>query len=230
VKTKRIVAASAAVAAAIGGSAGAIAATKQDEGKKAEQAVLDDAAKRLNVAPTELRDALAKAQDAQLDQAVKDGRLTQQHADMIKARRKENGRVLGIGGRGRGGHGPGHHQGFGGRGLLEPAAEALGLSRAELRTQLRSGKTLTQIAKAENKDLADVKAALKQAATERLEAAVKANRLTDAQRDAMVARLDEHIDRFAEGRGPGRFGRRHRHFGPPPGAPEPPMDEGTYNG
>ena len=216
-KTKRIIVAAAAAAAVVGGSAGAIAATKQDEGKKAEQAVLDDAAKRLNVAPTELRDALAKAQDAQLDQAVKDGRLTQQQADAIKARRKENGRVLGGG---RGHHGPGHH-GLRAGGLLKPAADALGLTRRELATQLRAGKTLTEIAKAENKDVADVKAAVKRAATERLDAAVKAGRLTEAQRDEKLSRLDEHFDRFAEGKGPGRGGRGGR-FGPPPGAPEAP--------
>jgi hypothetical protein len=214
VRTKRIIVASAAVAAVVGGSAGAIAATKQDEAKKSEQAVLDDAAKRLNVAPAELRDALAKAQDAQLDQAVKDGRLTQEQADAIKARRKANGHVLGIGGRGGHGHGPGH-RGLGPRALVEPAAEALGLTRRQLVTQLRAGKTLTQIAKAENKDLSDVKAAIKKAATERLAAAVKAGRLTDAQRDEVVSELDEHIDRFAEGALPGRRGRFHHH-GPPP--------------
>lgn len=229
-KIKRIIVASATAAAVIAGSAGAIAATNQDKGKQAEQAVLDDAAKRLNVAPSELRDALAKAQDAQLDQAVKDGTLTQQQADAIKARRKQDGRVLGGAGRGFG-----HHGGGPGR-LIDPAAKALGLSGQELATRLRSGKTLADVAKTENKGLADVKAAVKKAATEQLDAAVKAGRLTDAQRDAEVAELDEHIDRFAEGRGPGRFGRKHgdrghgRRFGALPGAPNPPPEEGVYNG
>lgn len=229
-KIKRIIVASATAAAVVAGSAGAIAATSQDKGKQAEQAVLDDAAKRLNVAPSELRDALAKAQDAQLDQAVKDGTLTQQQADAIKARRKQDGRVLGGGGRGFG------HHGGGPGALIDPAAKALGLSRQELVTRLRSGKTLADIAKTESKDLADVKAAVKKAATEQLDAAVKAGRLTDAQRDAEVAELDEHFDRFAEGRGPGRFGRGHgdrghgRRFGALPDAPKPPAEEGVYSG
>lgn len=235
-KTKRIIIASATAAAVIAGSAGAIAATKQDEAKKAEQAVIDDAAKRLNVAPAELRDALAKAEDAQLDQAVKDGKLTQAQADEIKARRKQEGRVLG------GGHGPGGpgghgfgHRGGGPGGLIEPAAEALGLSKEELATQLRSGKTLTQIAKAQNKDLADVKAAIKAAATKKLDDAVKAGKLTDAQRDAEVAELDEHIDGLVAGRGPGGPGRGHGpRFGALPGgappAGAPPAEEGVYNG
>ena len=79
----------------LGGSGAAIAAVTKDDGEKAEQAVLDDAAKRLNVAPDKLRDALAAAQDAQLDQAVKDGKLTQKQADAIKAGRKASGHVLG---------------------------------------------------------------------------------------------------------------------------------------
>lgn len=230
-KIKRIIVASATAAVVVAGSAGAIAATSQDKGKQAEQAVLDDAAKRLNVAPSELRDALAKAQDAQLDQAVKDGTLTQQQADAIKARRKQDGRVLGGGG----GRGFGHHGGGPGA-LIDPAAKALGLSRQELVTRLRSGKTLADIAKTESKDLADVKAAVKKAATEQLDAAVKAGRLTDAQRDAEVAELDEHFDRFAEGRGPGRFDRGHGRrghdprFGALPDAPNPPAEEGVYNG
>ena len=43
-------------------------------GEKDEQAVLSDAAKRLGVSPGDLESALGKAEDAQLDQAVKDGR------------------------------------------------------------------------------------------------------------------------------------------------------------
>ncbi len=161
-KTKRIVIATAAVAAVAAGSAGAIAAT-QDDGTKTEQAVLDSAAKKLNVSPTDLRDALGSAEDAQIDQAVKDGKLTQQQADAMKARRKQDGRVLGIGR--HGGPGDGHGPGGGPGALLDPAAKALGLTTPELMTQLRAGKSLADVAKAQNKDLADVKAAVKKAAT-----------------------------------------------------------------
>ena len=77
--------------AAAGG--GAIAATKDDP----ESAVLNDAAKRLNVTPTALRDALKAAEDAQIDQAVKDGKLTKEQADELKQHRDQSGRVLGGG-------------------------------------------------------------------------------------------------------------------------------------
>jgi hypothetical protein len=190
-----------AMVALAAGSVGAIAATSQDERKKAEQAVLDDAAKRLDVTPEKLRDALRAAQDAQLDQAVKDGKLTRAQADAIKKRRAESGTVLGgpgFGHHGRGGPGFGHRGGPGGRlGVLAGAANALGMTERSLHEQLHDGKTLAEIAKAENKDLADVKAAARKAAADRLAAAVKANRITDAQRDAMLKQLDEMIERLA---------------------------------
>jgi uncharacterized protein (DUF433 family) len=104
----------------VGGTGAAIAAVTRNDGAKNEQAVLDNAAKQLNVTPEKLRDALASAQDAQIDQAVKDGKLTQQQADAIKAARKKSGRVLGggFGGAGLGG-GTGHRGsgGFGGHAM-----------------------------------------------------------------------------------------------------------------
>lgn len=230
--TKRrtaIAAASALVLAA--GSAGAIAATSQDEGKKREDAVLSDAAKRLNVTPEKLRDALGDAQDAQLDQAVEDGELTKEQADAIKQRRQQSGRVLGLGPGKRGGPGFGPHgphggpgfgppgEGFGMRGaagdVMAEVAKALGISRDRLHDQLHDGKSVADIARAQGKDLDDVKAAARAAVVEELGEAVKAGKLTDAQRDRLVEHLDEHLDRLAEGRM--GMGRGFRHGGPPPG-------------
>jgi len=250
--TRRLlVATSAAVAVAAGGAA-AIAATVKDDRKAAETAVLADAAKRLNVQPSELKDALAKAQDAQIDQAVKDGKLTQAQADEIKKRRAEQGTVLGLGGRGgphgggRGFGGPGG-PGFGGRGALFGAADAaakeLGLTREKLFEQLRSGKTLTEIAKAQNKSLADVKAATRASLAKSLAAKVADKSITDAQRDHVLEEFDEHFADFAAGKGGPGFGKRGRHgFGPggpggpggapgaPNAAPTPQATPGSYPG
>jgi len=220
--TRRIAAVTTAAVVVAAGGAAAIAATVKDDRKAAESAILADAAKRLDVAPSELKDALGKAQDAQLDQAVKDGKLTQAQADAIKKRRAAEGTVLGLGphggpgGPGGPGRGFGHRGGPGGPGGLfgvaDDAAKALGLTRAKLFEQLRSGKTLAQIAKAQDKDLADVKATVKAAVSKRLAAAVKDGKLTDAQRDHILGEFDEHFDAFASGKG--RMGR-----GPGPGGP-----------
>src|SRR4051794_33407415 len=110
-RVKPYVLVSAAVLAVAAGGGAALAATSGDDHKKTEQAIIDDAAKRLNVSPEALRSALGAAEDAQLDQAVKDGKLTQAQADAIKQRRQKSGSVLGPGGpgppRGAGGARPG---------------------------------------------------------------------------------------------------------------------------
>ena len=86
-RVKHYVMVSAALLAVGGGAGAAIAATNgNDDHKKTEQSILDDAAKRLNVTPEALRNALGAAEDAQLDQAVKDGKLTQAQRDEIASK------------------------------------------------------------------------------------------------------------------------------------------------
>lgn len=184
-----------------GGAGAAIAAISQDDAKKTEQSILDDAAKRLKVTPQALRNALSAAQDGQLDQAVKDGLLTQKQADAIKAQRKQDGRVLGgpFGrpgphGFGRGGPGgPGwpHHMGV--HMLFDDLAKALDLTQAKLFEQLRAGKSVADVAKSKGKSLDDVRSAVKAAAKTRADQAVKNGDITQAQADEMLSRLDDAL-------------------------------------
>ena len=205
-KIKRVAAATAVVAAVAGGSAVAVAHGTREDARQAEQAVLEDAAKRLDVTAQELRDALAAAHHARLDAAVKAGELTREQADAIKARRRAEGTVLRLGGRGFGGPGGrGHH---GGGPLFDDAAEALGLTRAQLFQRLRDGDTIGEIARAQGKTLAAVKQAVRTAVTQRLDAALRDGRITQAQRDEMLEHLQEHIDRLGEASLRGPFGRR----------------------
>lgn len=191
---RKLIAGSLAVLAVAGGTAGAIAGSGNRDD---ERAVLADAAKRLGVGTDELRSALSEAQDAQLDAAVKAGRITQAQADAMKERRERDGRVLG----GRG-PGSGHHGHHGGPGfLLADAAKALGITESRLLSQLRAGRTPAQIAEAAGTSLADVKAAMRKSAVARLDAAVDAGRITRAQRGEMVDRLDDALDRLEDFRG-----------------------------
>jgi hypothetical protein len=238
---KRLGAVAAVFAVAAGGTTAAIAATTGGDPKDAEQAVIDDAAKRLDVTPSELRGALAKARDAELDREVKAGRLTQEQADAIKQRRARSGLVLG--GAGRPGFEPRHHRrgfGPGGPGRFGPGpglrgvggelAKALGVTQPELRKALRQGKTIAEIAKDNGKSLDDVRASLRAAAKQRLDKAVADKKLTQAQADEILAHVEEHLKRlddpmpFGRGeRGPGgpRWDRDHDGPpGPPPGGPD----------
>jgi transposase-like protein len=243
---RRIVAIAAAGALAAGGAGVAIAAVTKDDPGKREDAVLADAAKRLNVTPQKLHDALKAAQDAQADKdlaaAVKRGDLTQKQADAIKKARSQSAHVfgpIGPGGRGHGpggpglrGHfgpgpgGPGHFRGPGGPGgpgggLVDDLAKALGVSDRTLMTQLRQGKSVAAIAKAHGKSLASVRSAVKAAAKTRADKAVKAGDLTRKQADALLARLDEHLKNLGKvGVGP-RFRGHHFKGAPPPGGVRP---------
>jgi hypothetical protein len=212
-KVKRYVLVSAAVLAAGAGGGAAIAATSGgDERQKAEASILDDAAKRLNVTPEALKSALGAAEDAQLDQQVKDGKLTQEQADAIKKARAQSGTVLGgpavhgPGGPGFRG-GPGGKGGFGfgfdlgglrfhagAGGALDAAATALGLGRDDLLAKLRDGQSIADVAKAQGKSLDDVKSAITAAVTKELDARVKDGKLTDGQRDKVLSTLKDHLD------------------------------------
>ena len=199
--------AGAATLAVLAGGASAVAATTSTDRKAEEQAFLADAAKRLGVSSEQLTSALTAAQDARLAAAVKAGELTQAQADAIKARRAADGTVLSLG-RGPGGPGGRGHGGRGGgRELLADAAKAIGITEDALKTQLRDGKTLTAIVKAEGKTLADVQAAVKKAAVARLDADLKAKTITQAQYDEAVEHLNEHIARLGDAKfGPGGKG------------------------
>lgn len=100
------------------------------------------------------------------------------------------------------GHGP-----RGVRGLaLDVAAQALGTTEQELRTQLRSGKSIADVAKDKGVALDKVTAALQKAAEDRLAQAVEDGRLTQAQAEQEKAELAQKIADAVQrkGGGPGK--------------------------
>ena len=125
----------------------------------------------------------------------------------------------GFGGPGFGGPGFGD-PGFGGRhGLVDgkaAVAKAIGISETELTTQLRSGKTIAQIAKAHGVTTQKVIDALVTDAKAKLAAAVKAGRLTQAQADRLQTGLTKGITNLVNGTFPKRPFGDHRGpgFGP----------------
>jgi hypothetical protein len=143
----------------------------------------------LGVDQAKLEAALKTAGNATVDEALKNQEITKTQASALKAR-VQAGEFAALnrdrGGRGpgqMGGRGPGRMGGPGGAALMDATAKALGLSSEALRTQVQSGKTITEIASAQNVDLKTVHAAMFSAYKTQLEAAVKAGKLTQAQAD-----------------------------------------------
>lgn len=222
-QTKRKVVAGAIAGVVLAGAGGAIAATKLGS-PDTSQAILNDAAKRLNVQPSALSDALKQATLDQIDAAVKAGTLTQAQADKLKARVSAGDFPLfGLGGL-RGLPGGGFF-GAGKLDVLSAAATYLHLSQQELMTQLRSGKTLAQVATAQGKTADGLVQAITDQITKDLDAAVTAGKITKDMEQKILSGVKQFVNGFVNGTG-GKFGfgfgfGPHRFGGGPPAMPRP---------
>jgi hypothetical protein len=152
------------------------------QARPGSQAFLDALAKRLNITSANLEQAITGARtDAGLPPGGGFG-------------------PGGPGGHGRGGPGS---RGFGGD--LTAAAQAIGITADQLRTEL-PGKSLAQVAQAHGKSANDVAAALKTAANQRIDQAVTAGRLTAAQattqKQEAATRIDQMVNQVGPQRGP----------------------------
>lgn len=189
---KKLLIGAAAVAALAGG--GAAVAASEFGSDVDEQAIIDDAAKRLGVEPNRLSNALEQAYADRIDQAVEDGRLTEEQGQAMKKRLENEGLPF------LGGHGPGfgdHGHGFGGHhvfGGLDAAATYLGLTEEELRDRLHDGTTLADVAKDEDKSVDGLEQAIVDGAKKNLDALVADGDLTQAEADRILAGLQEHVD------------------------------------
>jgi hypothetical protein len=214
-KKRTKLAAGAGAALAVVGAGGAVAAdrlTPDDE----RRAVVEDAAKQLGVDPAKLNDALQKALENRIDEAVKAGRLTEEQGKAMKERIEAGDFPL-FGGPGFGGHrGFGHH-GFALHGFrdLGAAAAFLGVDENALRERLRDGDTLAEVAKDKGKSVDALVSAIVAATTKRLDEAVAAGRITKAQRDEIVAGLKKRTTEIVNGDFPALRGRGGPGFGGP---------------
>jgi polyhydroxyalkanoate synthesis regulator phasin len=210
------------------GAAGAIAASRIISPGYESEAIIDDAASQLGVEPSELSDALKEALKNRVDEAVDEGRLTEEQAAELKQRIDENEYPFlggpwrlgpGLDERGLDVFGPFGH--FGDFKLLSTAASYLGMTEAELREALEDN-TLAEIAKEHGKTAAGLVQQLVATQTKRIDEAVADGKLTDEQATALKAELKERMDAFVNGELRWRMdGDRHR-FWPGSGSPRAP--------
>jgi hypothetical protein len=207
-------AAVAAVAVAQEGTAG-VKDRLVDLGQQFKEAV----AGILGISVEEYDTALTQARDQVLDKAVEEGNLTQSQADRIRER-AEAGSGPGMMG---GGFGPGMMMGRGlGRGfglgmmgdsedsLIAVAADKLGMTVAELQTQLEDGKTIADLATEKGVDLQTIVDAFLATRQEALSQAVTDGRITQAQADQMLENMRQMVEDHLKGElpmfGPGGCG------------------------
>lgn len=123
----------------------------------------------------------------------------------------------GAGGGRRGLHGPPGAHRLGG--VLAAAASYLGLSESSVQSQLRSGKTLAQIVQETggDKNVDGLVQALVDASKAKLDAAVAAGKLTQAQEDTILSNSKQRFTDLVNGVRPARPHMRMPHPAPGPG-------------
>ncbi len=171
---------------------------------------LDAAAQALNVSVDDLRSKLEGGQTlaqvaqqqgvdvqtvvnamvadatAHIDQAVQDGKLTADQATERKAGLQDRITKLVNEGKPKGEHGP----------KLDAAAKALNVSVEDLRSKLKDGKTLADVAKDQNVDVSKVIDAMVADATAHIDQAVQDGKLTADQATERKSNLKDRITKL----------------------------------
>jgi hypothetical protein len=195
---------------------------------------VSDVAKAKNIDLATVKAALLAEAKAHVDAAVAAGKHTA--AEGVAKLAEVTSRIdtmlttAGLPARGsRGMGGMSGHKGKGGPGKFMSAtlATTLKLTQEDLKTQLHSGKSLADVAKAQSVDIADVKTALTSDFSAHLAEEVTSGEHTQAEADAKLAEFKTNLDTMVnrvgraggmkgEGRGPGG---RHGHSPMGQGAP-----------
>ena len=167
----------------------------------------------LNLTVGVLKSDFTTAADATIDQAVKDGVLSQATGDNLKTK---VGGWISQGpsstegfpfffGRGFGAGSNGTHGNFGFGDLLNPAefAKAMNMTDQELMTDLKAGKSIDDICTEKSLDPATVKATILAAIKSQLDTAVSGGKITQAQADQIYTDASNRIDAVMSQKGTG---------------------------
>jgi polyhydroxyalkanoate synthesis regulator phasin len=175
------------------------------EAQRRLDAFLQKVADRLGVSVDSLKQAFKDAAKETIDELVAQGELDPDKAENLKARIDEGDGLFPFGR-----FGPK----FGGWfahpriafGVLDSAADAIGITRGELMDELRDGKSLAQVAQEHNVSVDDLKNAMLQDAKAKLDEAVANGDLTQERADSIYAKFQERIDDLVNRTWPDRIG------------------------
>jgi uncharacterized protein YidB (DUF937 family) len=180
------------------------------------QTFWQELATNLGVTVEKLQAAIQAALKSTVAKMLSDGKLTQQQVDNANAAIDKlpfNRQPFGgfFGGRGF----KGERGGFAmGTTAFDAAAQKLGMATQELMTELRNGKTLSDVATEKKVSADDLKAAIVTAMNAKIDQAVKDGHLTQAQADQIKAQVDKMTLDDAFGMGMHKGWGFDRGFGP----------------
>lgn len=162
---------------------------------------LGKVAEKLGVSQEQLETAIQEVQLETIDEAVAEGRITEEQADKLRERSEDGVRLF-----------PRRPQQHRGAGLIvESAALVLGMEKPELAEQLKDGSSLAEVAGTEGMRVEEFTAALLSEIQTQIDQMVADGKLTAEQAEQLSQKIEESIDRIVNGQhqpGPHRW-RRH---------------------
>lgn len=181
------------------------------------QGFLGHLAANLGKTQAQVSQALQQARNQTIDDAVKNGDLTQAQADKIKSALAGQPQCA----PGFRGFGPGFRlPGFGLKGMagagsvvFDDAAKVLGMTSDQLRTDLKNGQTIQQLITAKGMDMSTFQNNLADQVKADLDPKVKSGEITQSQEDQVVSTI--------------RSGQLHLGGGRKPAPPAPPATPAT---
>lgn len=200
----------------VGGGVAAFAASGGTSGSSPAATFIADVASHLGISTSTLESAVQQARIDQVQQMVSSGKLTSAQAAQMEAAIKAGKLGAGFGRMLRGGsrmmeEGPA---------AMQAAATYLGLTQQQLQSDLRGGKSLSDVASTSSgKTVQGLEAAITSAVQQELQQAVTQGRATQQQVTNMEQNLQTFVQRFVtrDGGGHGSGG----HWGPPATGSQP---------
>ena len=180
-------------AVAVGGSSSALAQGSdrgRGDGQRCEK-LIERIAQRMGVSTDQAKAAIKARIFARIDEAVKNGRMSKERADALKAKIDADLCAAFAG--------MAHHKAEkrAAKGMFRAAGEFLGLSKEQLREQL-PGTSLVALAVKQHKTAANLKAAMVAPGKTKLDKALADGKIDATRHAAALAKLTKLADRLAE--------------------------------
>jgi hypothetical protein len=166
--------------------------TKQEKRVERRDNFLGKVATNLGITLDQLKQAFRSAATQTVDDALANGDITQAQADKIKAN-IESGKNLGLGQLLRAGRKVNVLQRLR-AGIAKSAADAIGIQPKDLVSELKSGKSIADVASEHNVSVDAVKSKIMDNAKAALDKARENGRIDQAKEDAALQKLQANLD------------------------------------
>lgn len=159
------------------------------------QSFIGKLAANLGVSQDQVSAAVDTTKKQMLDEAVQQGRITQEQADKMAVKK---GLGFGCLGRDKDKNSMGYGMKGNGRNL-ELAAKALGISTEQIKTELQSGKNISDIVSGQGLTMDQFGQKMLELKKAEISQAVADGKITQEQADKMLQRMEKHLNNTASG-------------------------------